>query len=170
MIPTPSPKRRGRRSSALKAIKVFQPDSTRPIGETSMNTQKRPARPRRDDPERDRRYAEILALLKRTPRPPRPTSFDFACLDGICGRTQDFLMGDFARHPQWQQRLWLCATDLNGSGYTVAETIWWLLEGAGAVDEPEKREAALRTIANAYMKPRLSARDYMRSREADHDS
>jgi hypothetical protein len=140
------------------------------MGETSMNTQKRPTRPRRDDPERERRYAEIVALLERTPRPPRPTSLDFACLDGICGRTLDFLIGDFAQHPQWQRRLWLCASDLNGSGYTAEETIWWLLEGAGAADEPEKREAALRTIANAYMKPRLSAREYMRSREADQDS
>jgi hypothetical protein len=140
------------------------------MGETSMNTQKRPTRPRRDDPERERRYAEIVALLERTPRPPRPTSFDFACLNGICGRTLDFLIGDFAEHPQWQRRLWLAASDLNGSGYTAEETIWWLLEGAGAADEPEKREAALRTIANAYMTPRLSAREYMRSREADQHS
>ena len=79
-------------------------------------------------------------------------------------------MGDFAQHAQWQRRLWLAASDLNGSGYTLEEVIWWLLEAADAVDEPEKREAALRTIANAYMKPRLSAREYMRRREADQDS
>jgi hypothetical protein len=109
-------------------------------------------------------------LLERTPRPSSPTSLDIASLNGICGKTQDFLMGDFAHHAQWQKRLWLAASDLNGSGYTVAEAVWWLLEGAGAVNETEKREAALRTIANAYMKPRLSAREYMRSREADQDS
>ena len=131
---------------------------------------KRRKKPRRDDPERERRYGEIEALRERTPRPPRPTSLDFACLDGICGSTVDFLMGDFAQHPQWQQRLWFAACDLHGSGYKVAETVWWLLEGAGAADDPEKREAALRTIANAYMKPRLSAREYMRSREAAQDS
>jgi hypothetical protein len=122
------------------------------------------ARPRRDDPDRKKRFAEILKLVETTPRPPRPTSLDFACLDGICNKTWDFLVGDFAQHATWQRRLWLAASDLNGSGYTVEETIWWLLEGAGAADEPEKREAALRTIANAYMTPRLSALEYMRSR------
>jgi hypothetical protein len=130
-----------------------------------MKPQKRPTRPRRDDSERAARYAEIVALLERTPQPPRPTSLDFACLDGVCGKTLDFLLGDFAQHAQWQRRLWLAASDLNGSGYTLEEALWWLLEAAAAVDEPEKREAALRTIANAYMKPRLSAREYMRSRE-----
>jgi hypothetical protein len=135
-----------------------------------METQKRPKRPRRDDPERERRYEEIVALHKRTPRPPRPTRFDFACLDRICARTADFLAGDYAHDPTWQKLLWLAASDLNGSGYTLEEVLWWLLEAAAAVDAPEKREAALRTIANAYMKPRLSAREYMRSREADHDS
>jgi hypothetical protein len=127
-------------------------------------------KPRRDDPDRARRYLEIVQLLERTPRPPRPTSLDIACLDGICGRTQDFLMGDFARDATWQKRLWLAATDLNGSGYTIDEAIWGLVEGAGAVDAPEKREAALKTIANAYMKPRLSAREYMKNREADQGS
>jgi hypothetical protein len=77
------------------------------------------------------------------------------------------LLGDYAQHPQWQQRLWLSACDLSGSGYGLDEVLWWLLEAAAAVDAPEKREAALRTIANAYMMPRLSAREYMRRREAD---
>jgi hypothetical protein len=86
-------------------------------------------------------------------------------MNGICARTADFLAGDYANDATWQKRLWLAATDLSGSGYTVEEAIWWLLEGAGAADEPEKREAALRTIANAYMKTRLSAREYMRSGE-----
>jgi hypothetical protein len=140
------------------------------MGDTSMKTQKRPTRPRRDDPERERRYAEILALFERTPRPPRATSLDIACMGGICARTVDFLLGDFAEHAQWQRRLWLAAGDMNGSGYTVAETLWMLLEGSGAADVPEKREAALRTIANAYMKPRLSAREHMRRREAAQDS
>ena len=135
-----------------------------------MGLQKRSARPRRDDFEREQRYGEILKVLERTPRTPRPTSLDFACLDGICGRTVDFLMGDFAKHAQWQRRLWLAAGDLHGSGHPLEETVSMLLEGAGAADDPEKREAALRTIANAYMKPRLSAREYMRSREAAQDS
>jgi hypothetical protein len=140
------------------------------MGGNLMNPQKRPARPRRDDPDRERRYLGIVQLVDRTPRPPRPTSLDFACMDGICGRTVDFLMGDFAQHAQWQRRLWLAAGDLHGSGHPLEETVWMLLEGAGAADDPEKREAALRTIANAYMKPRLSAREYMRRREADRDS
>jgi hypothetical protein len=131
---------------------------------------KRKKKPRVDDPDRARRYLEIVQLLERTPRPTRPTSLFIACLDGICARTQDFLMGDFAQHAQWQRRLWLAAGDLNGCGYTVDQAIWWLVEGAGAADEPEKLEAALKTIANAYMKPRLSAREYMRSRETDQDS
>jgi hypothetical protein len=122
-------------------------------------------KPRRDDPEREKRYAGISALLERTQRLPRPTRFDFACLPRICARTADFLAGDYANDATWQKRLWLAATDVNGSGYTVQEAIWWLLEGAGAADEPEKREAALRTIANAYMKPRVSTREYMRNRE-----
>jgi hypothetical protein len=91
-------------------------------------------------------------------------------LDGICRKTEDFLMGDFAHDATWQKRLWLAASDLSGCGYAIEQSIWWLLEGAGAADEPEKREAALKTIANAYMKIRLSAREYMRSREADQDS
>jgi hypothetical protein len=131
---------------------------------------KRPERPRRNDPERDRRYLAIVALLERTPRPPRQTSLDIACLHGICARTQDYLAGDFARHPQWQQRLWLAAGDLHGSGYTLEEALWWLLESSDAVNAPEKREAVLRTIANAYMKPRLSAREYMRRREGGRGS
>ena len=135
-----------------------------------METQQRPKRPRRDDPDRERRHQAIVALLERTPRLPRPTSLDFACLDGICGRTVDFLLVDFAQHAQWQRRLWLAAGDLHGSGHPLEETVSMLLEGAGAADDPEKREAALRTIANAYMKPRLSAREYMRRREADRDS
>ena len=135
-----------------------------------MKTQKRSARPRRDDPERERRYLGIVQLVDRTPRPPRPTSLDFACLDGICGRTVDLLMGDSAPHSTWQQRLWLAASDLNGSGYALPAVLWLLLEAAAAADAPERREAALRTITNAYMKPRLSAREYMRRREADRDS
>jgi hypothetical protein len=127
-------------------------------------------KPRRDDPERERRFREIVALLERTPRPPRSTSLDFACLAAVCGKTVDFLMGDFAQHAQWQRHLWLSASDLNGSGFALSEVIWWLIEAADAVDAPEKREAALKTIANAYMKPRLSAREYMRSREADQGS
>jgi hypothetical protein len=140
------------------------------MGETSMETQKRPKRPRRDDPDRERRYQAILALLERTPRPLRPTRFDFACLDGICARTADFLAGDYANDATWQKRLWLAACDLNGSGYGLEEVLWWLLEAAAAVNAPEKRQTALRTIANAYMQPRLSAREYMRSREGNQDS
>jgi hypothetical protein len=135
-----------------------------------METQKRPKRPRRDDPEREHRFEEIVALLERSPRPPRPTRFDLACLDGICGRTVDLLMGDSAPHSTWQQRLWLAASDLNGSGYALPAVLWLLLEAAAAADAPERREAALRTITNAYMKPRLSAREYMRSHEAAQDS
>jgi hypothetical protein len=161
--------RTGHAGAAARQDELFGRTSQDAWEETSMKTQKRPTRPRRDDPERVRRYAEIVALLETTPRPPRPTSLDFACLDGICGRTVDFLMGDFAQHAQWQRRLWLAASDLNGCGYKVQDSIWWLLEAAAAVDAPEKREAALRTIANAYMKPRLSAREYMRRREADRD-
>jgi hypothetical protein len=138
------------------------------MGETSMKPQ-RSARPRRDDPERARRYLEILKVLGETPRPPRPTSLDIACLNGVCGRTVDFLMGDYAHDPTWQKVLWLTACDLSGSGYAIGEVLWWLLEAAAALDAPEKREAALRTIANAYMKPRLSAREYMRRRDADRD-
>ena len=68
-------------------------------------------------------------------------------------------MGDYANDVAWQKRLWLSGRDLKGSGYGIEEAIWWLFEAAAAVDAPEKREAALRTIANAYMKPRLSARE-----------
>jgi hypothetical protein len=135
-----------------------------------MKAQKRPARPRRDDPERARRYRAIVELLETTPRPPRPTSFYFACLEGICNKTADFLAGDFAQHPQWQRRLWLAASDLCGCDYALEQAVWWLIEGVAAADDPERREAALRTIANAYMKPRLSAREYMRHREAGRGS
>jgi hypothetical protein len=74
--------------------------------ETSMELQKRSARPRHDDPEREQRYAKIVALLERTPRPPRPTRFDFACLNGICATTANFLAGDYANDATWQKRLW----------------------------------------------------------------
>jgi hypothetical protein len=132
-----------------------------------MKPRKRPARPRRDDPERERRYLDIVAELEKTPRPRRLTSLEIACLNGICHRTEDFLMGDFAQHAQWKQRLWFAAGDLGACGYEIRDSVWWLLEGAGAADDPEKKEAALRTIANAYMTPRLSAREYMRRREGD---
>ena len=59
----------------------------------------------------------------------------------ICGRTQDLLVGEFARHAQWQRRLWLAASDLNGCGFTVANEDHSaepaIAEGTGKIPPPK---------------------------------
>jgi hypothetical protein len=119
------------------------------------------------DPDRERRYGEILKLIEVTPQTQPSADVFIAILEGVSFRTQDFLLGRFAHHVDWQKQLGLAASDLHDYGTPLAEAVWFLVSGAGALYEPVRREAAVKTIADAFCKPTMSVREWMRIREAD---
>ena len=122
------------------------------------------------------RADRITVRVARDPAPPTPRAGDVAALrvgrrsgaDGgapagsvgqrvVCRSTREFLAGEHADGPGWNDRLFRAAADLCGCGVPHAAAEARLLAGARP-RTPEDEEAARRTIASAYRQDRLPAR------------
>jgi len=74
----------------------------------------------------------------------------------ITSATQQFLLGIFASGPQWNQRLFNAACDLNGCGWLQSRATHLLLKGAQPWNDQELNNA-LATIHSAYSEQRVPA-------------
>lgn len=74
----------------------------------------------------------------------------------ITTATQQFLLGIFASGPQWNQRLFNAACDLNGCGWLQSRATHLLLKGAQPWNDQELSNA-LATIHSAYSEQRVPA-------------
>jgi hypothetical protein len=75
----------------------------------------------------------------------------------LCRRTREFLSGQYAFEPGWNDRLYRAAADMAGCGFSLSEAMPRLLEGArprGSAD----RAAARSTIKSAFARKRTPAR------------
>jgi hypothetical protein len=98
--------------------------------------------------------AEVLAALRPSPRPAPaalagPLPGDLAASPS----TRRFLAGAYAEGPRWNDRLFRAACDLAGRGVPPEQAEPLLLAGARPWG-PAEEDAARRTIASAYDRPR----------------
>lgn len=106
--------------------------------------------------------AQVLEALKPLARArplPKTSGRHTLAVRGIDAspRTLEFLSGNFAEGPLWNQKLFAAACDLCGRGMPVEEGEPLLLAGAQPWNRGEE-ELAQRTIASAYSQHREPAR------------
>ncbi len=129
---------------------------------------KREKKPRTPTAEDLAKAAQLEKLIPPANSMEPPLPFELSAhirhLDGVTLRTREYLSGmpRIDMHPL--QSLFLAATDLHGNGY-AEEILGLLIHGAKAWDDPERLDVALRCIASAYSKPRLSHRKFMQERD-----
>jgi hypothetical protein len=78
-------------------------------------------------------------------------------IQGISHATEDFLRGQYAAGPRWNERLFVAACDLAGNGILRDDAEPLLLAGAQPVNATEA-ENAVRTIESAYAQARIPSR------------
>ncbi len=75
-------------------------------------------------------------------------------------KTKSFLMGMSDDNRPWEQQAWLAATDTCGCGTPAAEILDLFVWAVGGFDDPERLDTVLRSVANAYSKPRRPHREF----------
>jgi hypothetical protein len=113
----------------------------------------------------DRLKAELLEKYRgMTPelKPPSANRVMLAADPAWSQKTKSFLMGMSDDDRPWEQQAWLAATDTCGCGTPAAEILDLFVWAVGGFDDPERLDTVLRSVANAYSKPRRPHRDYRR--------
>jgi hypothetical protein len=128
---------------------------------------KRRKKPSSADPVKEQRIAGVRRMvegMKRpspTSRPLRATAFE-----GISSTNQLYLAGARLAEKRWTNALWWAARDLAGNDVPLEQVLDLLIEAADAWADPERQDLAVRTIVNAYLQPKMTARQYaQRKRE-----
>jgi hypothetical protein len=126
---------------------------------------KRRRKPSIDDPAKAQRIAEVRRMLEGMRRPdPSSRLMRATAFEGISLTNQLYLSGARLAEKPWPSALWWAARDLAGNGVALEEVLDLLLEAADAWDDPERQDLAVRTIVNAYLQPKETARQYAQKR------
>jgi len=101
---------------------------------------------------------EIIAALRPSrPTPPVSQSAAGVSIEDASSSTREFLAGQYANGPNWNERLFRAACDLAARGMSRDQAEPLLLAGARPWDDSEA-EAVRRSIASAFSEPRKPSR------------
>ena len=118
-------------------------------------------KPRVDDPAKEQRIGEVRRMLEGMMRPsPSSRMMRATSFRGLSSTNQLYLSGARLAEKPWTQALWWACRDLAGNDVALEEVLDLLLEAADAWADPERQDVAVRTIVNAYLQPKLTARQY----------
>jgi hypothetical protein len=143
----------------------FNPLKTDEREGTMNEPAKRRKKPRVEDPAKEQRIAEVRRMLEGMQRPsPSSRLMRATAFEGISFANELYLSGvKFAEKP-WTNALWWAARDLAGNDIPLEEVLGLLIEAADAWSDSERQDLAVRTIANAYGQPKMTAREYAQRR------